>query len=192
MDAPVSGGTAGADAGTLTFMLGGADDHVERAAAYVAPMAGSVIRCGGDGNGIAAKLVNNMMLLIGVMACAEGSQLAASLGLDAKTFWEVANVSSGASWPQAKWYPVPGVVPTAAANFNFDASFSGNLARKDISLAVQAGDETGVNLPAAALALSQLDRLVEDGLGEKDCTLVTLYATADGTLAGYDPALDER
>ena len=192
VDAPVSGGTAGADAGTLTFMLGGSADNLERAAGYVAPMAGSVIRCGGDGNGIAAKLVNNMMLLIDVMACAEGSQLAASLGLDAQTFWEVANVSSGGSWPQAKWYPVPGVVPTAAANFNFDASFSGNLARKDIALAVQAGDDTGVKLPAAALALSQLDRLIDEGLGEKDCTLVTKYATADGTLAGYDPALDER
>lgn len=187
VDAPISGGTVGAESGTLTFMLGGDGAHVARAEAYVAAMAGSTVRCGGAGNGIAAKLVNNMMLMIDVLAVAEGSQLAERLGLDAKTFWEVANVSSGGSWPQQKWYPVPGVVASAAANHNFDASFSGNLARKDVALAVQAGETTGVQLPAATLVLSQLARLVEEGLGEKDCTLITKYAAPGGRLAGYDP-----
>ena len=187
VDAPISGGTVGAEAGTLTFMLGGEDAHVARAEAYVAAMAGSTIRCGGAGNGIAAKLVNNMMLMIDVLAVAEGSQLAARLGLDAKTFWDVANVSSAASWPQQKWYPVPGVVASAAANHNFDASFSGTLAKKDVSLAVQAGEAAGVQLPAAALVLSQLARLVDEGLGEKDCTQNTKYTVPEGQLAGYDP-----
>lgn len=190
VDAPISGGTAGAEAGTLTFMLGGEEASVARAETLVAPMAGAVIRCGGAGAGIAAKLVNNMMLMIDVLAVAEGSQLAEALGLDARVFWEVTNVSSGGSWPQQKWYPVPGVVPTAAANHNFDASFSGNLARKDVSLAVRAGEVTGVPLPAATLVLSQLARLAEEGLGEKDCTLITKYAAPGGILAGYDPGRD--
>ncbi|WP_457098210.1 NAD(P)-dependent oxidoreductase [Microbacterium sp. P5_E9] len=188
VDAPISGGTAGAEAHSLTFMLGGAPADVARVRAIVEPMAGSVISCGEATAGIAAKLVNNMMLFIGVMAVAEGSQLAEQLGLDPQVFWEVANVSSGSSWPQRTWYPVPGVVEKAAANRNFDATFSVDLARKDCGLAVQAGEATGVHLPAAHLALAQLEELTARGLGHKDCTLVTLLATPDGTLRGYDPA----
>jgi len=192
VDAPISGGTAGAEAHTLTFMLGGREEDVERAAGFVAPMAGSVIACGGAGSGIAAKLVNNMMLFIGVMAMSEGSQLAEQLGLDAQTFWNVANVSSGYSWPQRTWYPVPGILEKSAANNNFDATFSVDLARKDCGLAVQAGEVTGVHLPAARLALAQLDELIAEGLGDKDCTLVAKLASPDGTLRGYDPALDPQ
>lgn len=187
VDAPISGGTAGAEAHSLTFMLGGHAEGLERAAQLVAPMAGTVIACGGPGAGIAAKLVNNMMLFIGVMAVSEGSQLAEQLGLDHKTFWQVADASSGGSWPQRMWYPVPGVVDTAAANRNFDATFSVDLARKDCALAVAAAGDTGVHVPAARLALAQLDELVEEGLGGKDCTLVATFASPDGTLRGYDP-----
>jgi 3-hydroxyisobutyrate dehydrogenase len=190
VDSPISGGTAGAAAHTLTFMLGGRPDHVERAAALVAPMAGAVVACGGPGAGIAAKLVNNMMLFISVMAMSEGSQLAEQLGLDAQTFWKVASASSGSSWPVRTWYPVPGVVDSAAANRNFDATFSVDLALKDCGLAVQAGESAGVHLPAARLALSQLTQLAEEGLGDKDCTLVARFASPDGTLRGYDPARD--
>ena len=190
VDAPISGGTAGAEAHTLTFMLGGRDDAVDRAREVVAPMAGNVIACGEAGAGIAAKLVNNMMLFIGVMAVSEGSQLAEQLGLDPKVFWDVARVSSGDSWPLRTWYPVPGVLERSAADNNFDATFSVDLARKDCGLAVQAGDVTGVHLPAARLALSQLDDLIAEGLGAKDCTLVAKLASPDGTLRGYDPALD--
>ncbi len=190
VDAPISGGTAGAEAHTLTFMLGGDADDVERAREVVAPMAGNVIICGEAGAGIAAKLVNNMMLFIGVMAMSEGSQLAEQLGLDQKVFWDVARVSSGDSWALRTWYPVPGVVARSAADNNFAPTFSVDLARKDCALAVQAGDVTGVHLPAARLALSQLEELIAAGLGGKDCTLVAKLASPDGTLRGYDPARD--
>ncbi|RZI94487.1 MAG: NAD(P)-dependent oxidoreductase [Microbacterium sp.] len=190
VDAPISGGTAGAAAHTLTFMLGGRADAVRRARELVAPMAGAIIDCGGPGSGISAKLVNNLMLFVNVMAMSEGSQLAERLGLDATTFWQVASASSGSSWAVRTWYPVPGVVDSAAANRNFDATFSVDLARKDCGLAVDAGHGAGVHLPATELALSQLEELADAGLGGKDCTLVALLASPDGTLRGYDPALD--
>ena len=190
VDAPVSGGTAGAADGTLAFMLGGDSEQVLRVREIIEPMAGNVFVAGGPTAGIAAKIVNNMMLFIALQACAEGSQLAERLGLDAKTFWDIASASSGRSWPQQVWYPVPGVVERAAANHNFDAAFSANLARKDIGLALAAGESTGVALPGAEAAMRQLDRLIEEGLGEKDCTLVVKYSSPDGTVAGYDPGLD--
>lgn len=190
VDAPISGGTAGAEAHSLTFMLGGRSADVERASEVVAPMAGNIIPCGDAGAGIAAKLANNMMLFISVMAMSEGSQLAEQLGLDPKVFWDVASVSSGSSWALRTWYSVPGVLENSAANNNFAPTFSVDLARKDCGLAVQAGEVTGVHLPAARLALSQLDELIAEGLGGKDCTLVAKLNTPDGTLRGYDPARD--
>lgn len=187
VDSPISGGTAGAAAHTLTFMLGGAPGDVARASELVAPMAGTVIACGGAGTGIAAKLANNLMLFVSVMAMSEGAQLAEQLGLDARTFWEVATASSGSSWAARTWYPVPGVVETAAANRNFDATFSVDLARKDCGLAVDAGAAVGVDMPAARLALSQLEALAAEGLGYKDCTLVARFAAPGGALRGYHP-----
>ena len=107
VDSPVSGGIAGAHAGTLTFMLGGEEAAVAEAAELVEPMAGHVFRVGGPTMGIAAKLANNLMLFVSLLGLAEGSQLAAELGLDAETFFQVASVSSGDSWPLRTWYPVP-------------------------------------------------------------------------------------
>ena len=107
VDSPVSGGIAGATAGTLTFMLGGEEDAVTEAASFVEPMAGHVFIVGGPTMGIAAKLANNLMLFVSLLGLAEGSQLAAELGLDAETFFKVASVSSGDSWPLRTWYPCP-------------------------------------------------------------------------------------
>lgn len=187
VDAPVSGGIAGATAGTLTFMLGGEDDAVARATGLVQPMAGHVFAVGGPTMGIAAKLANNLMLFVSLLGVAEGSQLAAKLGLDPETFFKVASVSSGDSWPLRTWYPVPGVVPTSPANRNFDATFTTQLADKDLSFALAAGDDAGLNLPAARLALDQFERLIDEGYGGKDCSLIVKYASADGRIAGFDP-----
>ncbi|KAM9866113.1 putative 3-hydroxyisobutyrate dehydrogenase [Leucobacter aridicollis] len=187
VDAPVSGGTAGASDGTLAFMLGGAPQDVERVRELIGPMAGNVFATGGPTTGIAAKIVNNMMLFIAQQASAEGSQLALQLGLDPQVFWDVVSASSGRSWAQQTWYPVPGIVERAAANQNFDATFSADLARKDIGLAVQAGADTGVSLPGAHAAMAQLDRLIDEGLGHKDSSLVVKYSSPDGTVAGYAP-----
>ena len=189
VDAPVSGGIAGAAAGSLTFMLGAEEADVREATALVEPMAGHVFAVGGPTMGIAAKLANNLMLFVSLVGLAEGSQLAAELGLDAETFWKVASVSSGDSWPLRMWYPVPGVVPTSPANRNFDATFTTVLAEKDLSFALAAGEEAGLRLPGARLALDQFEQLIAEGYGGKDCSLIVKYASADGTVEGFDPSV---
>ncbi|MDF0513485.1 NAD(P)-binding domain-containing protein [Agromyces sp. H3Y2-19a] len=185
VDAPVSGGISGAAAGTLTFMLGGGEADVADAADFVRPMAANVFAVGGPTQGIAAKLANNMMLFISLVAAAEGSQLASSLGIDPRTFWDIARVSSADSWALRTWYPVPGIVDSAAANRNFDATFATTLALKDVSLALGAGEAAGLNLPAARLAREQFEELIADGLGGKDCSLIAKLVRADGAVAGY-------
>jgi 3-hydroxyisobutyrate dehydrogenase len=188
VDSPISGGIAGATAGTLTFMLGGEEDAVAEAAKLVEPMAGHVFSVGGPTMGIAAKLANNLMLFVSLLGVAEGSQLAEQLGLDPETFFKVASVSSGDSWPLRTWYPVPAVVPTSPANRNYDATFTTRLAEKDLSFALAAGDQAGLHLPAAHIALDQFERLIDEGYGGKDCSLIVKYASADGHVAGFDPS----
>lgn len=185
VDAPVSGGMSGAQAATLCFMLGGDLESVGAATDFIKPMAGRVIHAGDGGAGVAAKICNNMMLFIDMLANSEGSQLAEHLGLDPKVFWEICSVSSARSWAQQTWYPVPDIVESAASNRNFDATFSVDLAHKDALLALAAGEATGVKLPAAALAAEQLGQLQQEGLGGKDCSLIVKYATPDGAVRGY-------
>ncbi len=172
VDAPVSGGISGAAAGTLTFMLGGESDAVEAAATLIEPMSGNIIRTGAATSGQAAKICNNMMLLINLAGCAEGAVLAQRLGLDPQVFWNVAAVSSADSWALRTWYPVPGIVETSAANNGFDATFTADLANKDIGLALAAAESTETVLPAAQLVQAQLQELVDSGRGGKDCSLI--------------------
>ncbi|QEP08135.1 3-hydroxyisobutyrate dehydrogenase [Glutamicibacter sp. ZJUTW] len=187
VDAPVSGGISGAAAGTLAFMLGGEPELMDRASGFIAPMSGKTIVAGGPSMGIAAKICNNMMLFIDLMASAEGSQLAEALGLDPEVFWQIASVSSGRSWAQQTWYPVPGIIDTAAANNNFEATFRTDLARKDVGLALDAGESNGVRLPAASLAREHFDELIEQGLGDKDCSLIVKNLLPDGAVRGWSP-----
>ena len=187
VDAPVSGGISGAAAATLTFMVGGKPDVVEQARTFIEPMARKIVATGHAGTGQAAKIVNNMMLFICLEACAEGSVLADRLGLDPQVFWDIASVSSGNSWALQTWYPVPGIVDSAAANNNFEATFSATLAAKDAGLALLAGEQTGVRLPAAELVAAKLQQLVDEGLGDRDCSLITKYAAPDGRIPGWDP-----
>jgi 3-hydroxyisobutyrate dehydrogenase len=187
VDAPVSGGIAGAVAGSLTFMLGGQAGAVDAARELVAPMAGHVFDLGGPTLGIAAKLANNLMLFVSLVGVAEGAQLAASLGLDPRRFFEVASVSSGESWPLRTWYPAPDVVPTSPANRNYDATFTTALAEKDLSFAVAAASSAGLDVPAAELALDQFRRLIAEGYAAKDCSLIAKFPSPDGRVAGWAP-----
>lgn len=192
LDAPVSGGISGAAAATLTFMIGGATEVFEKAEQFIEPMAGRIVHTGEAGTGQAAKIVNNMMLFISLEACAEGSVLADRLGLDPKVFWDIASVSSGNSWALQTWYPSPGLVDSAAANNNFQATFSAVLAAKDAGLALAAGEQTGVNLPAAEIAAQRFQQLIDEGYGNLDCSLIAKYAAPDGKIRGWDPEVTGR
>jgi 3-hydroxyisobutyrate dehydrogenase len=189
LDAPVSGGVSGAAAGTLTFMIGGDAEILERVREVIEVMAGKIFHCGGPGNGQAAKITNNMMLAICLQATCEGAVLAERLGLDSTTFQQLATVSSGDSWALRTWYPVPGVVETAAVNRDFAGGFSTALLRKDLGLALQAGESTGTDVSFAAGVAQRLDTLVERGLSDRDCTiLVTLLQDKDNQ--GADSTVD--
>ncbi|MCQ9369272.1 3-hydroxyisobutyrate dehydrogenase [Brevibacterium sp. 50QC2O2] len=172
IDSPVSGGVTGAAAATLTFMLGGTDADVAEARPIIDVMAGNVFHAGGDGAGQAAKIVNNMQLAISMQGVVEGAVLAQRLGLDPKTFFDIAKVSSGDSWPLRTWYPVPGVSPTAASNNGFEPGFSTMLMHKDVGLALAGAQEAGIDLPAATLVHENLSKLIEEGLGNKDTTIL--------------------
>lgn len=188
VDAPVSGGISGAEAATLAFMVGGEPDTTVEAFKFIEPMAGKTIAAGGPTSGISAKICNNMMLFINLMGAAEGSQLADRLGLDPQVFWEIASVSSGRSWAQQTWYPMPGIVESAAANKNYEATFRTDLALKDVTLALDAGELTNLSLEAAQLAQRKFGQLVDEGLANKDCSLVSKLVSPDGTAPGYEGA----
>ncbi|WP_091607679.1 3-hydroxyisobutyrate dehydrogenase [Arthrobacter koreensis] len=181
VDAPVSGGMSGAQAGTLTFMVGGAPDAVADASGFIAPMAGNVIPTGGATTGQAAKICNNLMLFINLAATAEGAVLAERLGLDKQVFWDIASVSSGDSWALRTWYPVPGVVSTAASNNNFEPTFTTELANKDINLAIAAARDTGTPLEIGEHVQQLFARLIDAGQSGKDCSMIVKLV--DGSLA---------
>ncbi|WP_350003706.1 3-hydroxyisobutyrate dehydrogenase [Pseudarthrobacter sp. WHRI 8279] len=183
VDAPVSGGMSGAKAATLTFMVGGEPGAVEEASSFIEPMAANVIPTGGPTTGQAAKICNNLMLLINLASTAEGAVLADRLGLDKKVFWDIASVSSGDSWALRTWYPVPGVVPTAASNNDFAPTFTAELANKDIGLAISAAEDTGTPLEIGRHVQQLYQRLIDAGESGKDCSMI--IRLADGSL---DPA----
>ncbi|WP_104088862.1 3-hydroxyisobutyrate dehydrogenase [Arthrobacter sp. GMC3] len=180
VDAPVSGGMSGASAGTLTFMIGGESGAVADATAVIEPMAANIIPTGGATTGQAAKICNNLMLFINLASTSEGAVLADRLGLDKQVFWDIASVSSGDSWALRTWYPLPGVVPTSAANHDFAPTFTAELANKDIGLAIAAARSTDTPLEIGEHVQQLFQRLIDQGEGGKDCTkIVTLM---DGSL----------
>ncbi|WP_104135187.1 3-hydroxyisobutyrate dehydrogenase [Cryobacterium sp. Y62] len=181
VDAPVSGGITGAEAGTLTFMVGGEADAVAAATTYIQPMAANIIPTGGATTGQAAKICNNLMLFINLAATSEGAVLAERLGLDPQVFWDIASVSSGDSWALRTWYPIEGVVPSAAVNRDFAPTFTAELANKDIGLAVAAAVATDTPLEIGKHVAELFQRLVDQGQGGKDCSMIVKLV--DGTLA---------
>lgn len=152
LDAPVSGGVAGAAAGTLAFMIGGEADAVERARPVLAPMAGKVIHCGAAGTGQAAKICNNMVLAVQQIAVAEAFVLADRLGLSAQSLFDVITGATGNCWAVHTNCPVPGPVPASPANHDFAAGFATALMNKDLGLAMDAVTSTGANTPLGSHA----------------------------------------
>lgn len=150
------------------------------AGAVIEPMAKNIIPTGGATTGQAAKICNNLMLFINLASTAEGAVLADRLGLDKQVFWDIASVSSGDSWALRTWYPVPGVVETAASNNDFEATFTADLANKDIGLAIAAAKDTDTPLEIGSHVQQLFQRLIDDGQGGKDCSMI--IKLVDGSL----------
>ncbi|MBN9241635.1 MAG: 3-hydroxyisobutyrate dehydrogenase [Mesorhizobium sp.] len=152
VDAPVSGGTGGASAGTLTFMAGGEDKAFARAEPILKPMAGRIVHCGGDGAGQAAKICNNMLLGISMIGVAEAFVLAEKLGLSHQALFDVASTSSGQCWSLTTYCPVPGPVPASPANKDYKPGFAAALMLKDLKLSQEAAQASGAVTPLGAEA----------------------------------------
>ena len=162
IDAPVSGGVGGASAGTLTFMVGGADDAFERAKPYLEAMGKTIVHAGASGAGQAAKICNNMVLGISMIAVSEAFALADKLGLDRQRLFDIASKSSGQCWSLTTYCPVPGPVPTSPANRDYAPGFTAAMMLKDLKLAQEAAASAGAATPLGAEA-AQLYRLFVNG-----------------------------
>jgi 3-hydroxyisobutyrate dehydrogenase len=145
VDAPVSGGTGGARDGTLTFMAGGSAEAFERAQPMLQAMGKRIVHCGGPGAGQAAKICNNMILGISMIAVSEAFVLAEKLGLSHRALFDVASASSGQCWSLATYCPVPGPVPTSPANNEYKPGFAAGLMLKDLRLSQEAAQSTGAD-----------------------------------------------
>jgi 3-hydroxyisobutyrate dehydrogenase len=163
IDAPVSGGVAGAEAATLTFMVGGSDIAFEKAMPILAAMGKTIVHAGNSGAGQAAKICNNMILGVSMIAVCESFNLAEKLGLDAQKLFDIASQSSGACWAMANCCPVPGPVPTAPANRDFRPGFTAAMMLKDLRLAQAAAKASGAKAPMVAGAAALYDLFVDQG-----------------------------
>ena len=169
IDAPVSGGVAGAAAGTLTFMVGG---DVEAARSVLEPMAGRIVPCGDHGAGQAAKICNNMMLGISMIGISEAFVLGEKLGLSNQAFYDVASTASGQCWALTANCPVPGPVPASPANHDYRPGFATALMDKDLGLAAGAVRANGVDGRLGLLAREIYRRFTEESGGELDFSAI--------------------
>ena len=168
LDAPVSGGTGGATAGTLTFMAGGSEEAFRRAEPLLAVMGRKVVHCGEAGAGQAAKICNNMILGATMIVTCEAFVMAQKLGLDPQVFFDIASKASGQSWSMTSYTPVPGVGPDTPADHDYEGGFAAALMLKDLKLAMDAAQHAGAYTPLGAQAEELYQRFVNLGGGSKD------------------------
>ncbi len=152
VDAPVSGGIAAANGGTLTFMVGGSADAFTKAEPILSAMGKAVIHAGDSGAGQAAKICNNMILGATMIATCEAFALAEKLGLDLQTFYDISSKASGQSWSMTSYCPVPGVGPASPADNGYQGGFAAALMLKDLKLAMEAARSAGSQVPMGARA----------------------------------------
>ncbi|KTD17723.1 3-hydroxyisobutyrate dehydrogenase [Legionella jordanis] len=172
VDAPVSGGVAGAAAATLTFMVGGSQPAFEKAKPILAAMGQKIIHTGDCGSGQAAKICNNMILGISMIAVSEAFVLAEHLGLSAQKLFEVVNNSSGQCWAMTKYAPVPGVLPNVPANNDYQPGFTAAMMLKDLNLSQNSAATLGVKTAMAEKAAAIYREFNEAGLGHLDFSAI--------------------
>jgi 3-hydroxyisobutyrate dehydrogenase len=180
LDAPVSGGVPGAVAGTLTIMVGGEPDAVAEARPILATMGKNVVHVGPLGSGEVAKICNNLLAGVSMIAAAEAFAIGTRAGVDPKILHEVIRTSSGNCWAIEHNCPVPGLVPKSASNRDFAAGFMTDLMAKDLSLARAAARDLGVSCFTGALAHDLYMLASRHGLGRKDFSSVIQLLTAEG------------
>lgn len=172
LDSPVSGGVAGAEAGTLTFMAGGEDAAVEAARPILMAMGKNVVHTGASGSGQAAKICNNLILGISMIGVCEAFVLAEQLGLSADKLFAVSSTSSGQCWSLTSYCPVPGPVPAAPSNRDYQPGFAAKMMLKDLRLATDASEKHNQSLELADLAKEQYERFVQEGSGDLDFSAI--------------------
>ncbi|WP_339487676.1 3-hydroxyisobutyrate dehydrogenase [Pseudomonas sp. EL_65y_Pfl2_R95] len=172
LDAPVSGGTAGAAAGTLTFMIGGDPAYVAHARPIFELMGKNIFHAGPDGAGQVAKVCNNQVLAVQMIATAEAMAMGVANGLDPATLAEIMRQSSGGNWTLEKYNPWPGVMETAPASKGYSGGFMAELMAKDLGLAQETAQHFGNSAPMGALALQLYRMLLKQGKGKQDFSII--------------------
>lgn len=168
LDAPVSGGVAGAENAALTFMVGGTDEAFTKAKPILEAMGKKIVHAGGAGNGQVAKICNNMVLGISMIAVSEAFVMAEKLGLSAQAMFDIVSSSSGSCWALVNHCPVPGPVPTSAANRDYKPGFAAELMLKDLKLSQEAARGAGAQTPLGAEATALFSEYVQGGNGPSD------------------------
>lgn len=172
VDAPVSGGIAAANGGTLTFMVGGTSEAFARAEPILAAMGKAVIHAGDAGAGQAAKICNNMLLGASMIATCETFAMAKKLGLDLQTFYDISSKASGQNWSMTSYCPVPGVGPTTPADNDYQGGFATALMLKDLKLAMEAAQSVDANVPMGERAAALYQAFADAGQGGLDFSAI--------------------
>ncbi len=180
LDAPVSGGTGGAAAGTLTFMVGGSEADFQTAQPILATMGKNIVHCGGSGNGQVAKVANNLLLGISMIGAAEAMSLGVALGMEPEVLAGVINSSSGCCWSSEIYNPFPGVVETSPASRGYSGGFGTDLMLKDLGLASEAAKQVRQPVILGALAQQLYQTFSLQGHGGLDFSaIIKLYRQED-------------
>ena len=172
VDAPVSGGIAAANGGTLTFMVGGTSEAFARAEPILSAMGKAVIHAGDAGAGQAAKICNNMLLGASMIATCESFAMAEKLGLDLQTFYDISSKASGQNWSMTSYCPVPGVGPTTPADNDYQGGFATALMLKDLKLAMEAAHSVGADVPMGERATKLYQAFFDEGSGALDFSAI--------------------
>lgn len=168
LDAPVSGGVSGAEAGTLTFMVGGSEENFQRAQPILTKMGKNIIHAGPSGRGQAAKICNNLLLGISMIGVCEAFTLAEKLGLDPKKFFDISSHASGQCWSMTSYCPVPHVIDHVPANNDYQPGFMAKMMLKDLRLGQHAAEAVGATIPLGSVTTELYELFVNQGFGEMD------------------------
>ena len=175
LDAPVSGGVGGAEAGSLTFMVGGSNDAYKTMLPLFEIMGSKSVLCGPASSGQATKACNNMLLATTMIGVGETLSLGNNLGLDPNKLFEILSTSTGSCWAVNNYFPIEGIGPKSPADNNFQPGFSANLMLKDLTIALKAIADTKTSAPFGSKAQENFKKMVENNKGELDFSAITLY-----------------